>query len=59
MSRGAEAVDWQAVILGIAVAAASGFLCIHFLLRFIQRIGMWPFTIYRLVLAAVIVYVFA
>ena len=59
MSQVAEAVDWQAVVLGIAVAAASGFLCIHFLLRFIQRIGMWPFTIYRLALAAVIVYVFA
>lgn len=59
MSQAAEAVDWQAVVLGIAVAAASGFLCIHFLLRFIQRIGMWPFTIYRLLLAAVIVYVFA
>jgi undecaprenyl-diphosphatase len=58
MSQVAEAVDWQAVVLGIAIAAASGFLCIHFLLRFIQRIGMWPFTIYRLVLAAVIVYVF-
>jgi undecaprenyl-diphosphatase len=59
MSQAAEAVDWQAVVLGIAVAAASGFLCIHFLLRFIQRIGMGPFTIYRLLLAAVIVYVFA
>jgi undecaprenyl-diphosphatase len=59
MTQAAQAVDWQAVVLGIAVAAASGFLCIHFLLRFIQRIGMWPFTIYRLLLAAVIVYVFA
>jgi undecaprenyl-diphosphatase len=59
MSRAAEAVDWQAVILGIVVAAASGLVCIHILLRFIQRIGMWPFTIYRLALAALIVYVFA
>jgi undecaprenyl-diphosphatase len=59
MSRAAEAVDWQAVILGILVAAVSGFFCIHVLLRFIQRIGMWPFTIYRLALAALIVYVFA
>ena len=59
MSQAAEAVDWQAVVLGIAVAAASGFVCIHFLLRFIQRIGMWPFSVYRLLLAAVIVYVFA
>ncbi|HSD74261.1 MAG TPA: undecaprenyl-diphosphate phosphatase [Steroidobacteraceae bacterium] len=59
MSRASEAVDWQAVILGILVAAASGFFCIHILLRFIQRTGMWPFTVYRLALAAFIVYVFA
>lgn len=59
MSRASEVVDWQAVILGILVAAASGFFCIHILLRFIQRTGMWPFTVYRLALAAFIVYVFA
>ncbi len=57
MSRAAEAVDWQSVVLGIVLAGLSGFLCIHFLLRFIQRIGMWPFTVYRLALAAFIVHV--
>ncbi len=57
MSRAAEAVDWRPVVLGIVVAAVSGFLCIHFLLRFIQRIGMLPFALYRLILAGVIVYV--
>jgi undecaprenyl-diphosphatase len=59
MVRAAAPIDWQPVIVGIAVAAISGFLCIHFLLRFIQRIGMLPFTLYRLLLAAVIVYAFA
>lgn len=59
MVRAATPIDWQPVIIGIVVAAISGFLCIHFLLRFIQRIGMLPFTIYRLLLAAVIVYAFA
>jgi len=58
MYHAAVAVDWQAVILGIVLAAASGFLCIHFLLRFIQRIGMLPFTLYRLLLAGFILYVF-
>lgn len=52
-----DAIDWTPVFLGIVLAAVSGFLCIHFLLRFIQKIGMWPFTVYRLLLAAVIVYV--
>ncbi|MGH7462675.1 MAG: undecaprenyl-diphosphate phosphatase [Longimicrobiales bacterium] len=59
MSRAGDAVHWQPVFVGIVVAAVSGFLCIHFLLRFIQRIGLWPFALYRLLLAGVIVYVFA
>src|SRR5262245_27709645 len=59
MFRAAIPIDWSPVIIGVIVAAISGFLCIHFLLRFIQRIGMLPFTIYRLLLAAVIVYAFA
>jgi undecaprenyl-diphosphatase len=40
-------------------AALSGIACIHFLIYFIERIGLLPFTIYRLALAAVIVAVFA
>lgn len=52
-------VDWRAMGLGALVAAISGYACIHFLIRFIERIGMLPFTVYRLGLAAFIVYVFA
>jgi undecaprenyl-diphosphatase len=52
-------VDWRAMAIGAAVAAASGYACIHFLIRFIERIGMLPFTVYRLLLAAVIVVAFA
>jgi len=58
MMRATVPIDWTAVIIGVVVAAVSGLLCIHFLLRFIQRIGMAPFAIYRLLLAAVIAYVF-
>jgi undecaprenyl-diphosphatase len=59
MYHAAVPVDWSSVFLGIALAVASGLLCIHFLLRFIQRIGMLPFTLYRLLLAGFIIYVFA
>lgn len=59
MLRATSAIEWQPVIVGIVVAGVTGFLCIHFLLRFIQRIGMLPFTLYRLLLAAVIVYALA
>lgn len=45
-----NAVAWGDLILGIVVSAVSALLCIHFFLAFINRIGMLPFVIYRLVL---------
>ena len=57
---GADApVDWTPILTGMLFAALSGIACIHLLIRFIERIGLLPFTIYRLALAAVIVAVFA
>ena len=53
------AVDWQPMVVGVVFAALSGIACIHFLIRFIERIGLLPFTIYRLILAGVIVWHFA
>jgi undecaprenyl-diphosphatase len=55
----AEPVDWQPMLVGAAFAALSGIACIHFLIRFIERIGLLPFTVYRLILAGVIVWHFA
>jgi undecaprenyl-diphosphatase len=45
--------------VGLLFSALSGIACIHFMIRFIERIGLLPFTIYRLLLALVIVLVFA
>ncbi len=42
--------------LGIAVAAVSGYLAIAFLLRFLQRYGTDLFSIYRILLGALIFY---
>lgn len=47
--RGA-ALPWPSLATGFAVAAASAFLCIGALLRFVERIGMAPFAIYRIAL---------
>jgi undecaprenyl-diphosphatase len=55
----AAAVDWRAMGLGALFAALSGYACIHVLIRFIEKIGMLPFTLYRLLLALVIVVVFS
>ena len=55
----AGGVDWPMMGLGVAVSAATGYLCIHWLLKVIGRIGLAPFALYRFALAALIVYVFA
>jgi undecaprenyl-diphosphatase len=57
--NGAAPVDWTPIVVGLLFAALSGIACIHFLIRFIERIGLLPFTIYRLALAVVIVALFA
>jgi undecaprenyl-diphosphatase len=54
----AEPVAWDTLLLGTAVAGISAFLCIHFFLRLIERIGMLPFVVYRLLLGAVLLWVF-
>ncbi len=43
-------VDWTALSLGTAIAAVSAFVCIHYFLAVINRMGMTPFVIYRLFL---------
>jgi undecaprenyl-diphosphatase len=55
----ANGVDWPIMGLGVVVSAVTGYLCIHWLLRVIGRIGLAPFALYRFALAALIVYVFA
>jgi undecaprenyl-diphosphatase len=51
-------VQWGVILLGTALAAVSAWLCIHFFLRLIERIGMWPFVVYRLLLGVVLLAVF-
>ena len=49
-----EATDWAALALGAAVSALSAWLTIHLFLRLMDRIGLLPFVIYRLVLGVLI-----
>jgi undecaprenyl-diphosphatase len=53
-----EAVDWTAMAIGTALAAASAYACIHYFLTFIRRIGMQPFVAYRLVLGLILLLIF-
>jgi undecaprenyl-diphosphatase len=45
-----EGVDWQAIGLGSLVAFISAYACIHYFLILLNKLGMMPFVIYRLVL---------
>ncbi|MCA6064517.1 undecaprenyl-diphosphate phosphatase [Thalassolituus marinus] len=47
-------VDWSSILLGVAISAVSAWLCIYYFLAFINRIGMMPFVIYRLILGGVL-----
>ncbi len=51
-------VAWGAITIGAVVSAVSAWLCIHFFLQLIERIGMWPFVVYRLLLGAVLLWMF-
>ena len=43
-------VGWAALALGAVMAAVSAYLCIHYFLLLLERIGLLPFVIYRLLL---------
>jgi undecaprenyl-diphosphatase len=58
MVTGEAVVPWLQLGIGAAVSAVVAYISIDFFMRFVRRIGLLPFAVYRLLLAAVIVYVF-
>ena len=46
------AVDWSAMGLGSVLSFVSAYACIHYFLILVNKIGMMPFVIYRLLLGA-------
>lgn len=50
LATGEQPVDWFAIVFGIALSSISAYFCIHYFLSFINRLGMMPFVLYRLVL---------
>ena len=47
-------IGWGDLLLGAALSAISAGLCIHFFLRLIDRVGMLPFVVYRVLLGVAI-----
>ena len=54
---GDEPVAWAQLWIAALVAAVVAYASIDFFMRFVSRIGLLPFAIYRIALAAVILYV--
>jgi undecaprenyl-diphosphatase len=54
---GDEPVAWVQLAFGAFVSCVVAYLSIEFFMRFVSRIGLAPFAIYRILLAATIFYV--
>ncbi len=52
------AVDWQALFTGAIISGLSAYACIHFFLKLLDRIGMVPFVVYRILLGILLFFVF-
>ncbi|QKI88523.1 undecaprenyl-diphosphate phosphatase [Thiomicrorhabdus xiamenensis] len=54
----AHPVQWQAMIGGTLISAISAYIVIALFLKWINRVGMAPFALYRLALGALLIYLF-
>jgi len=53
-----ERVNWGPTILATVVAGVVAYSTIHVFLRLVERIGLAPFVIYRIILGLVLLWVF-
>ena len=51
---GQAPVAWDAMFAGTSIAFACAYATIHFFLKLVERVGLFPFVIYRLVLGVVL-----
>lgn len=47
-------IGWGELMLGILLSALSAGLCIHYFLRLVEKLGMLPFVVYRVLLGLAI-----
>ena len=53
-----QPVAWLMLTISAFLSAVVAYVCIDLMMRFVGRIGLLPFAIYRLLLAGVILYAF-
>lgn len=54
----ASVSDINDMLLGVLVSGISAFACIHYFLKLLERMGMLPFVIYRIVLGLFLLVMF-
>jgi len=47
-------VDWSGFLVGGLTSFIMAITAIHFFLKWLNKVGMWPYVIYRLILAVII-----
>ena len=52
---GSESINFTVLIIGFLVSMIFAFLTIKLFLNFVEKIGMMPFVIYRLILGAILI----
>lgn len=50
----ATAVNWFELAYALVLSMVTAFVCIHYFLKFIAKVGFLPFVVYRLVLGVVL-----
>lgn len=50
---------WTDLLLGVALSGIAAYLCIDWFLRLLDRIGMMPFVVYRIILGVVLLWMYA
>jgi undecaprenyl-diphosphatase len=48
------AVDWSGFLIGGVTSFLMAITAIHFFLKWLNKVGMWPYVIYRILLAGII-----
>jgi len=51
-------INWGLTIAVVVCSAIVAFLCIHWFIKFVSKIGMLPFVIYRIALGALLLFFF-
>lgn len=51
-----QAAGLGALVIGYIVSAISAYICIFYFLKFLDRVGMGPFVIYRVILGSILLW---